>query len=93
MSEFVCPKCGATLTVATKPEEPKKPLSIEDVKILFPAELEELLTFEEKEGYIIVRPRKFLESDNFAKIAHIIRAQKGEYISAGKESHFKIPKN
>ena len=64
----------------------------EDVQVLFPKELEEMLTFEESGEYIIVKPRQYLGADNFAKIASIIREAGGEYISAGKESHFRIPR-
>ena len=64
----------------------------EDVRVLFPKELEEMLVFEESGEYLIVKPRQFLGSENFAKIASIIRDAGGEYISAGKESHFRIPK-
>lgn len=91
MSEFRCPKCGATLTVATN-IEPKRTLLTQDVKAIFPKELEDLLTFEENQDYIILKTRRFLGSENFAKIAAIVRANKGEYVSAGKDSHFKIPK-
>ena len=91
MSSFTCPKCGAALTITAKAVEPKKAKSVEDVKILFSSELEELLSFEEKENAIILKPKRFLGSENFAKIAHIVRAAGGEYISAGKQSHFKIP--
>ena len=55
--------------------------------------LAELLTFEIKEDCAIIKPKQFLGSDNFGKIAAIVRELKGEYISAGKESHFEIPKN
>jgi hypothetical protein len=55
--------------------------------------LENLLNFEEKEDYIIIRPRQFLGSENFAKIASAVRGMGGEYISAGKASHFRVPKN
>jgi hypothetical protein len=40
----------------------------------------------------MVKPRQFLGSENFAKIASIARGMGGDYISAGKESHFRIPK-
>jgi hypothetical protein len=39
-----------------------------------------------------VKPRQFLGSDNFAKIASIVREMDGDYVSAGKQSHFRIPK-
>lgn len=64
--------------------------AIEDVKMMFPEDLENLLTFSEKEGYVTLKPRQFLGSDNFAKIAAIVRGIGGEYVSAGKESHFRI---
>jgi hypothetical protein len=76
--------------VSARPTEKRR--SVKDVKQAFSSELEGMLTFEEKEKIIIVRPRRFLGSDNFAKIASIIRNLEGEYISAGKKSHFEVPK-
>lgn len=66
--------------------------TIEDTRTLFPKDLEEMLTFEETQKYILIRPRQYLGSENFAKIAVVVRGAGGEYISAGKESHFRIPK-
>lgn len=63
---------------------------MEHVRTLFPKDLEEMLEFEETENHIVIRPRGYLGSDNFAKIASIIRDAGGEYISAGKESHFRL---
>ena len=81
----------------TQPPPPQAPApgeirKIEDVRMMFPSELEDLLAFEEEENYIIVKPRQYLGGENFAKIASIVRGAGGEYISAGKESHFRIPK-
>jgi hypothetical protein len=69
-----------------------KKRSTDDVRTLFPKDLEDMLLFEEKEEYIVIKPRQYLGSENFAKIASIVRDQGGEYISAGKESHFRIPR-
>jgi phosphoenolpyruvate carboxylase len=77
--------------VPAPPTEVKK-RSIEDVRTLFPKDLEEMLLFEEEEEYIVIKPRQYLGSENFAKIAAIIREQGGEYISAGKDSHFRVPR-
>ena len=66
--------------------------SEEDVKTMFSEDLENLLSFEEKTNYIQVKPRQFLGSDNFAKIASIVREMGGDYVSAGKESHFRVPR-
>jgi hypothetical protein len=76
------------------PVAPKegKMRTIDDIKTLFPKDLEEMLMFEEKEEDIIVKPRQYLGSENFAKIASIVRDAGGEYISAGKESHFRVPR-
>jgi len=41
---------------------------------------------------VIIKPRQFLGSENFAKIASTVRGIGGEYISAGKESHFRVPR-
>ena len=80
---------AATPAVSATPADKH---TIEGVKQAFSSELEGMLTFEESENYIIVRPRRFLGSENFAKIASIVRNLGGEYISAGKNSHFKVPK-
>jgi hypothetical protein len=74
------------------PEVYEKKTSIDDIKMMFSEDLENLLSFEEKEDYLIIKPRQFLGSDNFAKIASIVRGIGGEYISAGKGSHFRVPK-
>lgn len=73
------------------PSEVKK-RSTDDVRTLFPKDLEDMLLFEEKEEYIVIKPRLYLGSENFAKIASVVRDQGGEYISAGKESHFRVPR-
>ncbi|UCC33529.1 MAG: hypothetical protein JSW53_00540 [Candidatus Bathyarchaeota archaeon] len=91
MSEFNCPKCGASLFVDVK-RAPAPTMTLEDLKMLFPKDLEELLEFEDSAEHFIVRPVQFLGTQHFAKIATIIRESGGEYISAGRESHFKIPK-
>jgi hypothetical protein len=66
--------------------------SAKDAQTMFPTELEDMLNFTETPEYVIIKPRKYLGSDNFAKIASIVRSNGGEYISAGKESHFRIPR-
>jgi len=71
---------------------PTEARTIESVQAWFPKNLEEMLTFEDVGDYIRIKPRQYLGSENFAKIASIIRDNGGEYISAGKESHFRVPK-
>jgi len=66
--------------------------SVDNVRMLFSRDLEDLLLFEEKEEYVVIRPRQYLGSENFAKIASVIRDEGGEYVSAGKDSHFRVPK-
>ena len=61
------------------------------VKASFPNELANMLIFsEDKVGIVIIKPRQFLGSENFAKIVSIVRSINGEYVSAGKESHFRV---
>jgi len=86
------PSLAPSRTPETTPAPEYRKRSIDDVKMMFPQELEGLLTFNEKGDYIIIKPRQYLGSENFAKIASIIRGTGGEYISAGKDSHFRIPK-
>ena len=83
---------GQSPTVAGAPRVQEKSKAIEDLRTMFPEDLENLLNFEEKDDYIIIKPRQFLGSDNFSKIASVVRQAGGEYISAGKASHFRVPK-
>jgi hypothetical protein len=53
----------------------------------------EHLTFKEEGDYIIVQSKHFLGNGMFPKIASIVRQNGGEYVSAGKDSHFRFSKN
>ncbi len=80
------PTAASEIPVA--PEEEMR--TVEEVRESFSSDLDKMLIFEEDEDYIVIKTRRFLGSDNFAKIASIVRSLGGEYISAGKDSHFKI---
>lgn len=77
-----------------KPAEPHTiPSMMELVMTTFPSELAGLLNFLYKDDYVIIRPKDYLGAENFGKIAAIVRDQlDGEYVSAGKDSYFRIPK-
>ncbi len=62
-----------------------------EVKKLFPQELEGYLTFALEGENWIVKPKQFLGAERFAEIAKIVRNAGGDYVSAGRESHFRIP--
>jgi len=71
-------------------------VGIKDVQTWLGKELANLVNFEvatvpDKGQYVILRPKQFLDSGDFAKIAAVVRQHGGEYISRGKESHFRIP--
>lgn len=86
---------AATKTLQAPPTVPtgsSKLRSLDEIRMSFPEELETRLSFEEKGDLIIIKPKQFLGSDNFAKIASAIRGMGGEYISLGKDSHFRVAK-
>jgi hypothetical protein len=89
-SQVTQPAPQAAAPVSHEIHEKKK--SVDDVRVAFPEDLEALLSFQEKGDYIMVKPKQFLGSENFAKIASAVRGLGGEYISAGKDSHFRVPK-
>jgi hypothetical protein len=76
--------------ISVAPSEKKR--DVDDVKKAFSSELAGMLLFEDGGKFVIVKPRRFLGSDNFAKIASIVRDLGGEYVSAGRNSHFNVPK-
>jgi hypothetical protein len=88
----VTPQLGTPPPASTVSTPPPVGRGVEDIRMMFSKELEELLTFEDAGGFIRVKPRQYLGSDNFAKIASTIREAGGEYVSAGRDSHFRIPK-
>ncbi len=83
---------STTPPAPTASAEPSRLRSLDDIRMSFPEELEARLAFEEKDDYIIIKPKQFLGSENFAKIASAVRGMGGEYISAGRDSHFRVPK-
>ena len=84
----------SAVSSAAPPVSTPKPVGkgIEDIRMMFTKELEAMLIFEDRGDFIKITPRQFLGSENFAKIASTIREAGGEYISAGKGSHFRVPK-
>jgi len=64
----------------------------EKVEELFPDDLRAKLTFEAQPDATIIRPKQFLGSEVFSKIASIVKEHGGSYISEGKSSRFQIPK-
>lgn len=59
---------------------------------VFPESLAELVTISDMGVNWEVRPRAFLNPSTFAELAGVIRGKGGVYVSAGKASHFVIPK-
>ncbi len=66
--------------------------NVEDVRTMFSQDLDNMLAFEDKGEYVMIKPKQFLGSENFAKIASTVRGIGGEYISAGRDSHFRVYK-
>ena len=82
-------------TPAPQTQEPAKLAiapAVNKVMLLFPENMERLLQFELKEDYVKVSPKQFLGSENFETILSIVRGAGGEYISAGQQSHFRVPR-
>jgi hypothetical protein len=71
----------AQLTLQEQLERVKQPFG----------DLANLLSFTVKDGKVLVKPRQFLGAENFSRAASVVRGLGGEYISAGKDSHFKVP--
>jgi len=83
---------GRKLKGKGKEGKPKAEVSdSQDIADKFPEDLRAMLSFEVQDESVIIKPRQFLGSENFAKIASIVQQQNGDYVSAGKDSHFRIP--
>jgi hypothetical protein len=91
----VTPKLTTPVPASTPTPTPASaPVStfMDSIKSAFPQELANMLFFEAKDNIVIIKPRQYLGSENFAKIASVVRSLGGEYVSAGKESHFRVQK-
>jgi hypothetical protein len=73
-------------------QQPGRSQAVDDVRMQFPENLGDLLFFEDKDDCVIVKPKQFLGSENFAKVAAVVRGIGGEYVSAGRASYFRISK-
>lgn len=66
---------------------------IEDIELCFPKEQADKLSFEIKGDYWIIKPKAYLGGDLFGKVAENVKDLGGEYVSAGKDSHFRVKRN
>ena len=68
-------------------------LTVDEVKQALQAYQKDLI-FSETDLNIIVRPDGYLGKDKFKSISSVLRSLQPatEYVSAGKESHFRVPK-
>lgn len=59
---------------------------------MFPESYQEMLTVTDEGSYWHIKPKTFLQTADFAEIARIVKQYSGHYVSAGKASHFRVPK-
>ena len=80
------------LAFVSEPGDEPLAVTIDTVRQKVPRGLKTKLTYEQTDDYVIVRPRRYLGREDFSKVAQIVREMGGEYVSAGKDSHFKVPR-
>ena len=74
-----------------KAEETKKDI-LERAERMFPNELTDKISLELSDSHVIVKPKQYLGKNLFIELAEIVRDKLGgEYVSAGRDSHFRIP--
>jgi len=75
---------STTIEPATKPK-------LSGDKIVFPNHYTDLLTVTENEDYIIIKPKEYIRSkQDFKEISQIIKDYGGEYVSANRDTHWRI---
>lgn len=79
------------ITVKLSQVSPPPTINIESVQLRLEEYLEDL-DFREDEKGIIINLTKYIDREKFAVIASIVKELGGNYISAGRESRFLIPK-
>ena len=63
---------------------------LQKIKNSFSDKLQTMLEFTDMNEYIKVKPRQYLKED-FARVSNICRSLNSEYISDGKNTHWRIP--
>jgi len=81
----------APLQMPPKPTE-QTPRVKEILAALEPVKDLLIIDTESSTMLVLVKPAQFLGPENFAKVASVVRAIGGQYVSAGKNSHFEISK-
>ena len=65
---------------------------LERAERMFPNELLDKISLELTDRHVIVKTKQYLGSKLFRELAEIVRDKLGgEYVSAGRDSHFRIP--
>jgi hypothetical protein len=60
---------------------------------LLPEPYGEMVSVSEEGSFWVLKPRQFLQTTDFSEILRLVKAYPGgEYVSAGKSSHFRVPK-
>jgi hypothetical protein len=59
---------------------------------IFPEPYSEMLALSDQGDHWQIKPRSFLNSSDFAEILRLVKQYGGEYVSAGRSSHFRVPK-
>lgn len=67
-------------------------ISVASIESVIPEEVKDSITITENTDRFIIKSKKFLGTENFAKLGSALRSINGRYISAGKESRFEIMK-
>lgn len=81
------------LSAETKPRDVNvHEVTVDSVKEAFPEDLRPYLTISDEQSYIKVKS-DYVETEIFRRISGVAKdTLGGEYVSAGKNTHFKIPK-
>jgi hypothetical protein len=89
----VKPKKSTSKTIVRSANSPSNSVTVKKVQEAFPEPIRKILFFEDYDDCVIVKPRQYLGSDNFKRVANIVKGDVGgEYVSLGKDSHFRVPK-
>src|SRR4030067_1950766 len=79
----------AAPTPQPKPQEKQpEPLILE----AFPEELANMLTATIDGNRWVLKPKQFLGDESFRRVLDTVQSLGGRYVSAGKQSHFEVPR-
>lgn len=87
------PSNASPMQLANQATQDRQKRGIDDIRLSFPEEIASKLDFQLREQgkIVMIKPKVFLGPEAFRVTIDTVQSLGGTYVSAGRESHFRVP--